>query len=175
MQLESLELMARYNVWATKKLNLILQTVSDTDFFQDNGLFFGSIFATLNHLLVGEHYLWYPRFSAHSSAKPTPKLKLNTIIETDRTLLIKELEDKASNWLQLIDVIKSKTIPQDLNYQTSTGQQMSLPYLATLMHVFNHGTHHRGQITAALTAMGYACPELDLVYMLIDEKNDPVD
>lgn len=173
MQLESLELMARYNVWATKKLNLILQTVSDADFFQDNGSFFGSIFATLNHLLVGEHYLWYPRFSAHSSAKLTPKL--NTIIETDRTLLIKELENKASNWLQLINVIKSKTIPQDLNYQTSTGQQMALPYLATLMHVFNHGTHHRGQITAALTAMGYACPELDLVYMLIDEKNDPVD
>lgn len=171
MQLESLELMARYNVWATKKLNLILQTVSDADFFQDNGLFFGSIFATLNHLLVGEHYLWYPRFSAHTSSK----LKLNAIIETDRTLLIKELEDKASHWLQLIDVIKSKTIPQDLIYQTSTGQQMSLPYLATLMHVFNHGTHHRGQITAALTAMGYACPELDLVYMLIDEKNDPVD
>lgn len=171
MQLENLELMARYNVWATKKLNLILQTVSDTDFFQDNGLFFGSIFATLNHLLVGEHYLWYPRFSAHTS----PKLKLNAIIETDRTLLIKEVEDKASNWLQLIDVIKSKTIPQDLIYQTSTGQQMSLPYLATLMHVFNHGTHHRGQINGALTDMGYTCPELDLVYMLIDEKNDPVD
>ena len=29
-----------------------------------------------------------------------------------------------------------------------------------------HGTHHRGQITAALTALGQPCPELDLVWML---------
>ena len=35
-----------------------------------------------------------------------------------------------------------------------------------LAHVFNHGTHHRGQITAALTALGQPCPELDLVYFL---------
>ena len=169
MQLESLELMARYNIWATKELNLILQTVSDEDFFQDNGLFFKSIFATLNHLLLGEHYLWYPRFSTHSS----PQLKLNTIIETDRTVLLKELQDKAYNWLKFIKEINPNTLAQDLIYQTSTGQEMSLPYLPTLMHVFNHGTHHRGQITGAITAMGYACPELDLVYMLIDEKNQP--
>ena len=37
---------------------------------------------------------------------------------------------------------------------------------ATLAHVFNHGTHHRGQITAALTALGQPCPELDFVYFL---------
>ncbi len=39
-------------------------------------------------------------------------------------------------------------------------------HLATLAHVFNHATHHRGQITAAITAMGHACPEIDLVWML---------
>ena len=61
----------------------------------------------------------------------------------------------------------------DLHYKTSAGQEMSLPYAATLLHVFNHGTHHRGQVTAALTSMGYPCPEMDMVYMLI-EKNLPV-
>jgi uncharacterized damage-inducible protein DinB len=28
-----------------------------------------------------------------------------------------------------------------------------------LDHVFNHGTHHRGQITAALTHLGYGTCE----------------
>ena len=50
---------------------------------------------------------------------------------------------------------------------------MSLPFAATLLHVFNHGTHHRGQITAALTSMGYHCPEIDLVNMLVEE-NQPI-
>jgi uncharacterized damage-inducible protein DinB len=39
-------------------------------------------------------------------------------------------------------------------------------HFATLAHVFNHGTHRRGQITGAITAMGRACPEIDLVWML---------
>jgi uncharacterized damage-inducible protein DinB len=46
------------------------------------------------------------------------------------------------------------------------GQSASLPFGLTLTHVFNHGTHHRGQITAALTALGRSSPELDLVYFL---------
>jgi uncharacterized damage-inducible protein DinB len=47
---------------------------------------------------------------------------------------------------------------------------MSLPFAATLAHVFNHGTHHRGQISAALTAMGQPAPELDLVFLLQEES-----
>ncbi len=39
-------------------------------------------------------------------------------------------------------------------------------HFLALAHVFNHGTHHRGQITAALTALGQPSPELDLVYFL---------
>jgi uncharacterized damage-inducible protein DinB len=39
--------------------------------------------------------------------------------------------------------------------------------------VFNHGTHHRGQITAALTAMGRPCPELDLVWLLQADSKKP--
>ena len=48
----------------------------------------------------------------------------------------------------------------------------TLPFGATLAHVFNHNTHHRGQITAALTAMGQPAPELDMVYML-QAENQP--
>ena len=44
---------------------------------------------------------------------------------------------------------------------------------STLAHVFNHGTHHRRQITAAITTMGQACPELDLVWMLQAESARP--
>ena len=48
----------------------------------------------------------------------------------------------------------------------------TLPFGATLAHVFNHNTHHRGQITAALTAIGQPALELNLVYML-QTKNQP--
>ncbi|MCH4246655.1 MAG: DinB family protein [Acinetobacter populi] len=167
MDLQTFKLLARYNIWATQRLNTVLADVSDHDFFADSGLYFKSIFATLNHLLVGEHYLWFPRFATGTSAR----MALNTIIEQDRQILTDTLLEKSYNWSRFLNDLDEQRLMQDLNYQTSSGQDMVLPYAATLLHVFNHSTHHRGQITAALTAMGYPCPELDLVYMLIEEKN----
>ena len=57
-----------------------------------------------------------------------------------------------------------------VSYRRMGGEAVTLPFAPTLLHVFNHGTHHRGQITAALTALGHACPELDLVLMLQAES-----
>ncbi|MHA3103322.1 DinB family protein [Acinetobacter sp. ANC 3791] len=166
MNLESLQLLARYNIWATAKLSPSLAAVMDADFYRDSGLFFQSIFGTLNHLLLGEHELWFSRFAKGYS----PTLQLNTIVEDDRHVLIQTLQEKTSNWITFLNDLDPQHLAGNLNYQTSTGQPKSLPYAATLVHVFNHGTHHRGQISAALTAMGYACPELDLVYMLVEEQ-----
>ena len=60
-----------------------------------------------------------------------------------------------------------------LDYTTMRGTAASLPFALTLAHVFNHSTHHRGQITAALTALNQPCPELDLVYFLQSESTAP--
>ena len=51
--------------------------------------------------------------------------------------------------------------------------QARFPNAPTRAYVSIHGTHHRGQITAAITAMGHACPELDLVWMLQAESARP--
>jgi len=45
-------------------------------------------------------------------------------------------------------------------------EPVALPSAATPAHVLDHGTHHRGQVTAALTALRAASPGLDLVAML---------
>ncbi|NCI78801.1 DinB family protein [Acinetobacter kanungonis] len=166
MDLKTFELLARYNVWSTRKLNQVLKSVSDADFNAECGLYFKSISGTLNHLLVGEHYLWFPRFLG----KTSPVLKLNTIIENDKDKLIYQLEDKDHNWIDFLRDVDVEKFNYDLKYKTSSGKDMSLPYAATLLHVFNHGTHHKGQITTALTSMGYLCPEMDLVCMLIEEN-----
>lgn len=168
INLESLQLLARYNIWATTKLSQSLANVTDADFYRDSGLFFQSIFGTLNHLLLGEHELWFSRFAKGYS----PTLQLNSIVEQDRHILIQTLQENALNWITFLNDLDSQDLAGNLNYQTSTGQPKSLPYAATLVHVFNHGTHHRGQISAALTALGYACPELDLVYMLVEEQQN---
>lgn len=156
--------MAEYNIWATRRLIQSLESIRDEDFYKDVGLYFKSIAGTLNHLLVGEHYLWYSRFKAGISQT----IALDTMIHTEKEALLNELQQKSVNWISFIDQIDETTLEGNLTYKRVSGQELTLPYVATLMHVFNHGTHHRGQITAAVTALGYPCPELDVVYMLIE-------
>ena len=159
---EHLQTMARYNVWATQRLYGLLDTLSEADYRRDAGLNFRSVHGTLNHLWVGEHGLWYRRFAAGES----PVVALDGEAESDRLRLRERLLDGAIAWLPLLESWSDERLLGTLDYRRLNGQAVSLPFAATLGHVFNHGTHHRGQITAALTAMGRPCPELDLVVML---------
>jgi uncharacterized damage-inducible protein DinB len=153
---------ARYQVWVTHRLLEAVSRVSDADYRRDVGLFFKSIHGTLNHMLVAEHLLWYPRFAKGAS----PVLALDAEIEPERERLAQALKGGSANWAPLIGTWSAERFDGHLDYQTSKGVPQSLPFAATLAHVFNHATHHRGQITAALTVMGHAAPELDWVYHL---------
>jgi len=154
--------LARYNVWATERLLQAIEPLSELDYRRDLRLFFKSIHGTLNHLLVGEHMLWQRRFARGES----PKLALDMEVEPDRDRLAQALKGGAKVWETLIAEWPAERFDGQLQYTTTRGQAMNLPFAATLAHVFNHGTHHRGQITAAMTFLGQPAPVLDLVYFL---------
>ncbi len=159
-------LLARYNVWATVRLLDAVAAVPEADYQRDAGLFFRSIHGTLNHLLVGEHLLWFVRFSEGVS----PRLALDAEEESDRLRLSQRLRDGAVRWAPLMSAWPAERWDGQLSYTTTNGEAVSLPFAPTLAHVFNHGTHHRGQITAALTSLGHPCPVIDLVYFLRAEQ-----
>jgi uncharacterized damage-inducible protein DinB len=157
---------ARYHVWATHRLLEAVSRVSDEDCRRDVGLFFKSIHGTLNHMLVAEHLLWYARFAKGAS----PVLALDAEIEPDRERLAQALKGGSANWTPLIDSWTAERFDSQLSYTTMRDTPANLPFAATLVHVFNHATHHRGQMTAALTSLGHDCPELDMVYFLQAEQ-----
>jgi uncharacterized damage-inducible protein DinB len=154
--------LARYNVWATEQLLFAIEPVNEFDYRRDLRLFFKSIHGTLNHLLVGEHMLWQRRFARGES----PKVALDMEVEPERDRLAQALKGGAKVWEPLITSWPAERFDGALSYTNMRGQAMNLPFAATLAHVFNHGTHHRGQISAALTILGQPAPELDLVFFL---------
>jgi uncharacterized damage-inducible protein DinB len=159
--------LARYNAWATRRLlQDHIAALPDELYRRDAGLFFKSVHRTLNHLLVGEQLVWFPRFAEGVS----PRMALDAEAEPDRERLATRLIEGAARWLPLIESMGEAQLTGVLRYTTTRGVPTALPFGATLAHVFNHGTHHRGQISAALTAMGQPCPELDLVLMLVAES-----
>ena len=158
--------LARYNVWATRALFEHVDALPEDDYRRECGLFFKSVHGTLNHLLVAEHAVWFPRFDAGVSNR----VALDAELEADRAQLRTRLLDAVPRWLPLIASWPAARFDATLDYTTTRGVAQSLPFAETLGHVFNHGTHHRGQISAAITAMGHACPEIDLIWMLQTES-----
>jgi uncharacterized damage-inducible protein DinB len=160
--------LARYHAWATARLYEHIDRLSDADYRQDAGLFFKSVHGTCNHLLVAEHSVWFPRFAEGVSNR----IALNTELEGDRAALRERLLGAVPRWQALVASFEDARFAEasTLDYTTTQGIAQSLPFAPTLGHVFNHATHHRGQITAAVTAMGYPCPEIDWVWMLQAES-----
>ncbi len=157
--------LSRYNVWATRRLFEHIDRLGDADYRRDAGLFFKSVHGTCNHLLLAEHRVWFPRFAEGVSNS----VALNAEIESDRVALRETLIEAAGRWAPLIESLDGDRLSGTLDYVTTRGVAQSLPFAPTLGHVFNHATHHRGQITAAITAMGRPGPELDMVMMLQGE------
>lgn len=153
--------LARYHVWATTLLLQEVARMDEQDYQRDAGLFFKSVHGTLNHMLVGELH-WHSRFADGVSLAH----RLDAQLETDRASLAAALQQAVGRWRDFVPALTPAQLAGDIHYTRATGQQVTTPFAATLGHVFNHGTHHRGQLSAALTCMGYPCPELDMIYML---------
>jgi uncharacterized damage-inducible protein DinB len=154
-------LMARYNLWATRRLLDAVAALDDADCRRDVGLFFRSVHGTLNHLLVAEHALWFRRFAEGAS----PTVTLDAELEPDRARLGERLLAGAGAWLPLIEAWSDERFTGVLAYRRMAGPPASPPFATALLHVFNHGTHHRGQISAGLTMLGRPGPVLDLLHM----------
>ena len=151
-------LMARYHGWATGRLVSSVAALPEECYRRTCGLFFGSIHGTLNHLLLTDSEIWYPRFAESRS----PSLPLGAELEPDRQLLASRLIDAAGKWSVYIEGLSEAALADDLRYRMTTGQARELPMSAALLHVFNHATHHRGQVTAAISMMGFDYQSLDL-------------
>lgn len=156
--------MARYNSWQNAQLMPVLQSMPSADLKENRGAFFGSIMATVNHLLWGDT-MWMSRFDP-SVDQPTVGVAKSVNFHrsigswsADRS----RMDGKIQFWA---DGLRSVDLQGDLTwYSGSVGREISAPLAETVVHFFNHQTHHRGQVHAMLTAAGQKAPVSDLFLM----------
>jgi uncharacterized damage-inducible protein DinB len=96
-------------------------------------------------------------------------LPLDTELESDRTALASRLITATERWSGYVASLDGPALAGDLRYTMTTGQARVLPMSGALLHVFNHATHHRGQITAAISMLRSAYQPLDLPLLIFSE------
>nr|WP_252349139.1 DinB family protein [Brucella sp. NBRC 12950] len=155
--------MSRYNTWQNASLVTAADELTNEERWKDRGAFFQSIAATLNHLY------W-------ADALILERLKGNGRPEE----AIKHSLTSPSNWadFKALRLHRNKEIEEwaarlcddDLGgmivwYPGDGSTRIEKPKALCAMQLFNHQTHHRGQVHAMLTAAG-AKPEPTDLQML---------
>lgn len=155
-------LMARFNEWVNRQIYDQVATLDDATYRADCGLFFGSIHRTLNHLLVVDR-LWSGRVAGTDRGVRS----LDQILYGDFPSLraARDQEDKAL--IDLLDGLTDERLEAQTRFWTvERDKQIEARTRDLLSGLFNHQTHHRGQITAILLQKGLKLPDIDLVYFL---------
>ena len=164
--LDHFRMFARYNRWANATLLGALAPMSDEDWHRDAGLFFGSIHATLNHILVAD-LIWLSRFTGRSGA-PT---RLDAILHEGRGDLRDARDAMDGEIVVWVESLDEATLNGEFTYTPVTDPTPVTQRLApALAHVFNHQTHHRGQVHAATTRFLDVSPAIDLIYFQRHER-----
>lgn len=165
---DHLRLMATYNSVMNQRLIAVISPLPDAELLAPRGAFFGSILGTLNHLVVAD-LMWLNRFRpqpygevlAPLDALPKPKVLADLLYPTLAELKPVR-EELDALYIRFIDQLSDADIAAPLSYRNSSGQPFTKTAGLLLSHVFNHQTHHRGQITTLLSQMGLDIGVTDL-------------
>ncbi len=165
---DHLTLMARYNEVMNAKLVALVTPVPAEELLAPRGAFFGSVLGTMNHILVAD-LLWLRRMRHLPAADVLSRIDVLPDISHLTDLLYPDMAAYAAVRAELDNLIRvfvDRLTDDDLSAALSYVNTAGDPFVKTLGlvldHVFNHQTHHRGQVTTLLSQMGLDIGVTDL-------------
>lgn len=167
-RIDALVALARYSQHANRRMFDVLRPEDlGTRIVEKVPGYFDSIAAILNHLALAD-IAWirrlseswgslsvYARRPASSWATTedifsTPLLTLNALEQQQKDIdeFLLSLSEEVGPALEV------GSVPETIGYRDRSGNSVSVSGEGALIHLFNHHTHHRGQISQILDSMG---------------------
>lgn len=151
---EFLRLQADYSRWASERSIEAARTLSEEELTRDLGNSYGGVMGTLTHIFYADR-VWLSRLEG----RPRTTMSDEGESWTLDTLAIAwtGIAERFAIWAS--GVADSEAI---LEYTNLAGKPGSLPIWQVMLHVVNHATYHRGQITTMLRQLGKTPISTDL-------------
>lgn len=172
MQLvEHVRQMAEYNHWMNQKLYEACAKLSAEQLSENREAFFSSVLGTLNHLVVGDT-VWLKRFASTGISAlevmndiPYPEA-LDSLLFNNLSELMVRREQLDQVLLAFANQVTEVILQSAITYKSFKGLESSKVFFSLLMHMFNHQTHHRGQVSTLLSQFGVDVGVTDLVAII---------
>ncbi len=155
------QMMALYNRVANQHLYESCAQLSDEEYRRQRKGSFGSIHALLNHILLGDR-IWMSRFEGGGATTPP----LNTVLYDDFAALREARGTEDERIESFFASAGPDFFSRGLAYVNSKGVQRSDDAAMAVAHLFNHQTHHRGQVHVMLAQTTAKAPSLDLHWII---------
>ncbi len=163
MPLGTLRDLFDYNYWARDRQLEACAALSQEQFLLPMGSSFPSVRDTLAHLVAVE-WIWHERWRGKS---PTKVDAQEFAAETfpNLTSVRERWRFMESHVRSFLAGLSETDLARPLSYKNLKGENCTYPLGQSLLHVINHQTYHRGQITTLLRQLGAAAPAIDYLVM----------
>jgi uncharacterized damage-inducible protein DinB len=148
MDTNALVLQVRYSVWATRRVLEAARVLDDEELRRGLGSSYGGVHGTLVHIFQADS-IWFDRLHGNSTGglatyEPDPDFA----VFSQRWLAVL---DRWVGWAELLDGAGWDRI---VDYRNIKGEADSQPAWRIALHVVNHASYHRGQVTTMLRQLG---------------------
>ena len=153
---ETLRLHLDYSAWSSRRLVDEAAMLTAEELNRDFQTSDHNVLGTLAHVFAADR-VWLSRVKGEApGAFITPE---------DRRLEVLQSEWPAlhQRWKLFTDPLNDQDVLAIISYSDTKGNPYKSPMWQILLHLVNHGTHHRGQVSGFLRAMGHTPPPVDLI------------
>ena len=155
---ELLQQLATYNIWANQRILEVILALPEEKQKQELPSSFKSLYHTVLHMWNAENVWWQRMKLQERITKPFDTFK-GTMEE-----LANEYLQQNRQWQEWVNNATDAALDHVFQYQTFDKEQFKQPIYQMLLHVFNHGTYHRGQLINMLRQLGITkLPDTDFI------------
>jgi len=163
MKPEHVRLLYDYYTWANNRTLDACAALTQEQFTYDLGSSFRSVRDTLVHLF-SSGWFWHERWQGRAPQRPDFSKRFNDLAA------VREWANGIDRDLhQFVGHMRAADLERSLEYRTTEGDPAARQFWQMLLHVVNHGSYHRGQITTMLRQLGAKTVSFDLIFYLRED------
>ncbi len=169
---KNFKMMSLYNQRINSQLMASCLVLSPEILEKETHSFFPNIISYWNHILFGDLIL-IGRLALNHIGELSPEMLCTLPIpKSPQDIYFRKLSDIAVLRKQVDELIiqycknlTEKECEKFITYQTTEGVSITKAVADITQHIFNHQTHHRGQLTCVLSQFGvdYGCMDLPVI------------
>ena len=156
-QIANFQLLANFNKWTNEKIITSCKKLTETEYKKDRGAFFSSIHGTLNHLLVVDRAYIARIEGIDHGLKSLDQILFESLLQLE---VARIKEDK--RLIDLVNSLSEESIHKEITYKGFETGNTTYTIHMILITLFNHQTHHRGQVHNMLSQAGIKPPQIDI-------------